>query len=194
MTPSASSKFCRRVTLLVALIVAPIATASTHAQASAPVSRTRNVVSAGLQVADESNGEIGVAIAIERNLFQLSHRVSLGGGITTGIRRSHFEGILGSDYSVIVVPVSGMLNLHYRIPNAPRLDMYAGLNAGVSLRRYQSKSCALEFDCVAERSSPTAAGIQWGARWTLRNSLHAWSEASAGKQGFTFAIGLSRPF
>ena len=149
----------------------------------------------GLLLGSESYGSVGAGGGFEVGFKNIENQVILGLGGSIGVLRSSFDGVLGTGYSQTSVPILGFVHGHYQLENVPKLDLYAGPAAGISLTRfsYDNGYCGTLVDCDSNNSD-VAVGVQAGARWALTPTVLGWAQVAGGTNMPFGNIGISFKF
>jgi hypothetical protein len=135
-------------TLTVALAAAALVPLASASAQEAAFGKGSKVLDLGIVIDDPT----GFAAAFEVGLIELAPNLTLGVGAT---------GSYQSESSVSLTWIAGMANVHYSLPDLPKLDLFAGAALGISRVSIDGLG-GLGLD---GSSSDVGVGINIGARY-----------------------------
>jgi hypothetical protein len=141
-------------TLALALVAAAVIPAVSASAQTAAFGKGTKIVDLGIVVDDPT----GFAGAFEVGLLELAPNLTLGVGAT---------GSYQSETGVSLTWIAGMANVHYSLPDMPKLDLFAGAALGIS----RVSIDVLEGLGLDGSSSDVGLGINIGARYMLTDKL-----------------------
>ena len=179
-------KFVRSLAL-VAGLAAPLSIAS--AQGGFGVGS--KLFSVGLLGGSTGYG-LGAGAAFEVGIKDFTPEVSLGiGGFAGFTQKTVNYGVVASNYSYTLrsIPVAAIGNVHYKIKDQPKLDLYGGLNLGFVKYSYSSSVTGFNSDNLG--SSDVALGLNVGARYDLTSSVAGLLQLSGGSNFPLYFVGVT---
>lgn len=153
------------------------AAASAQSTTSSPLfGKGTKLVSINLQTGGDYEGSTGLGGAFEVGVKPIGKNATLGLGVSIGLF-SESASFGGESITTSLVPLMATGNIHFGLPSAPKLALYAGASAG-----YIGASVSADFDgfqgSVSE--SESGFGVQGGARFQLTNKLLAHGQLGFG--------------
>jgi opacity protein-like surface antigen len=124
-----------------------------------------SIVSVGLLTGGDGNQGTGIGGQFEYGVLNFTPKVKLGVGGTLGYTRKSVAG-----FSYTGIPVYGIANAHFTLPDQPNLDLYAGVSVGFT--RFSFPARTLVGVGVAGGSSTNSGfGVQGGGRYKISDKL-----------------------
>jgi hypothetical protein len=124
-----------------------------------------SLVSVGLLTGGDGNQGTGVGGQFEYGLMDFSDQVKLGIGGAAGYTRKSIGG-----FSYTAIPIYGMANAHFVLPDQPALDLYAGVSVGFT--RFSVPSVTIGGVRAGGGSlTESGFGIQGGGRYKISDAL-----------------------
>lgn len=124
------------------------------------------IISAGLLTG--SAGGTGLGGAFEYSLLELAPKLRLGVGATLGY---YSDSDFGIDVSSIPILANG--NVHFALPEVPKLDLFAGLAVG-----FVRTSIDLLGESVSDNE--TVVGVNLGGRYFFTDKLAGVAQLGVG--------------
>jgi Outer membrane protein beta-barrel domain len=122
-------------------------------------------ISVGILTGGDGNQGTGVGAQFEYGLLNLSSNVMLGVGGSLGYTRKSVAG-----FSYTALPVYGIANAHFVLPDQPNVDLYAG--ASVGFTRFNVPSVTVGGIRTGGGSATNSGfGIQGGGRYKISDKL-----------------------
>jgi hypothetical protein len=144
-----------------AAVIPAVASAQKAAMAGGEVfGKGTKLVSVGLLAGGDGYPDFGFGGAFEYGLLDITPKIKLGIGGSAGYM---------TESSVTAIPVYGVGNLHFSIPNQPKLDLYAGASVGIT--RFSIDLPSGLGGLVDNSTTDSGIGIQGGARYAATKSL-----------------------
>ena len=159
------------------------------AQSSASFGKGTKVLSLGVMAGGDYEG-FGGGASVEVGVLEFTPKIKLGVGGMIGFVRSS-EGGLGFDYSFTQVPVMAIGNVHFEVPNQPKLDLYAGASVGIVRVSYSGDFAGIPG--IGGSTSDTGFGIQGGARYGIGDKMSLMGQVGIGDIPLLYA-GVSFKF
>ncbi len=172
--------------LAIAMLVAPARTLSAQAASSTFIKGDR-LASVGVMTGGDYDGT-GVGAMVEWGVASLTSKVQLGLGGFVGVQRNS-DGIGSVKVSTTVLPLMATGNLHFALPDQPKLDLYAGASLGF----IRASGDVSGVSGGSSSSTDTAVGIQGGARYIVASKLSVVGQVGLGDLPLIFA-GVSFKF
>jgi opacity protein-like surface antigen len=166
----------KKISLVTAVAILTPVFASAQMAAKKPAPSSKGItekgmshVSVGLLTGGDGNQGTGIGGQFEYGVFNLSSNVLLGVGGTVGYTRKSVAG-----FSYTAIPVYGIANAHFVLPDQPDLDLYAGVSVGFT--RVNVPTVTVGGIRVGGGSATNSGfGVQGGGRYKLTDkwSAHA---------------------
>jgi len=180
-------KTLRSLVLAAAAIVLPTALS---AQASATsFGKGTKILSLGLMTGGDYDG-FGGGASVEVGVVDFTPKIKLGvGGLIGYVRNSESFGL--SNYTFTAIPVMAIGNVHFEVPNQPKLDLYAGASVGIIRGSFSGSFTGIPGGGAS--NTDTGFGIQGGARYGIGDKLSVMGQIGIGDIPLLFA-GVSLKF
>lgn len=171
------------------MAVAALLAAPTHEAAAQAFQKGSKVLSLGVMAGGDYEG-FGGGGSFEVGILEIAPKIKLGvGGLIGYVRDSESFGL--SDYTLSVMPIMAIGNVHFEVPNQPKLDLYAGASAGIIRVSYSGDFVGIPG--VSASDSDTGFGIQGGIRYGVNDKTSLMGQIGFGDIPLLFA-GVSFKF
>lgn len=178
-------KFVRSLALVAAL-AAPLSIAS--AQSGFGVGS--KLFSVGLLGGGASNYGIGAGAAFEVGVKDFTPELSLGiGGFVGFTHRS--DSYFTTSISSTTIPIAAIGNVHYKLKDQPKLDLYGGLNLGFVHYSFSTDYPGYTAGSYGGGSSSLALGLDVGARYDFAPKVAGFVQLSGGSNFPLYFLGLT---
>ena len=175
-------KFVRSLALVAAL-AAPLSVA--HAQ----FATGSKLFSVGL-LGGGTNFGIGAGVAFEVGVKELAPDFTLGVGGFVGFTQKSYDCGVTCSYKFRAIPIAAIGNVHYKIKDQPKLDVYGGLSLGFT--NYSSSSDFAGFNSSNfGASSGLGFGAQVGARYDFAPNIAGLVQLGGGSNTALYLLGLT---
>ncbi len=169
-----------------ALIAAP--TQHVAAQEGAFMKGTK-ILSLGVMTGGDYEG-LGGGASFEVGIVDITPKIKLGvGGLFGYLRDSQDFGL--SEYTLTQTPIMAIGNVHFEVPNQPKLDLYAGASVGIIRVSYSGDFAGIPG--LSASDSDTGFGIQGGVRYGVGEKLSVMGQLGVGDIPLLFG-GISLKF
>lgn len=149
------------------------------------------IASIGILTGGDYEG-FGGGAAFEVGVKEFTPTLSLGLGGFVGYVKGDVGFSSVFDYNITQIPIMAQGNVHLAIPSQPKLDLYAGLSAGITRVSFDYEgSTPTGFDGVSD--SDFGIGFQVGARYAFSERAMGFAQLGASDIPLLFA-GLSFRF
>ncbi|MEP6764680.1 MAG: outer membrane beta-barrel protein [Gemmatimonadaceae bacterium] len=178
-------KFVRSLAL-VAGLAAPLSIASAQGGNFGVGSK---ILSVGL-LGGGNNFGIGGGVAFEVGAKELAPDFTLGVGGFIGFTQKTYDCSIGCTYTFRAIPIAAIGNVHYKLKDQPKLDLYGGLSLGFT--NYSSSSSYTGFNSDNfGASSGLGFGLQVGARYNLTDKVAGMLQLGGGSNTALYFLGLT---
>lgn len=159
------------------------------AQSSASFGKGTKVLSLGVMAGGDYEG-FGGGASVEVGVLEFTPKIKLGvGGMIGYVRSSESFGL--SKYTLAAMPVMAIGNVHFEVPNQPKLDLYAGASVGIVRVSYSGDFAGIPG--IGGSTSDTGFGIQGGARYGIGDKMSLMGQVGIGDIPLLYA-GVSFKF
>ena len=179
-------KFVRSFVIAAAL-VAPLSVAS--AQGDGFKVGTK-ILSIGLLGGGTGFG-IGAGAAYEVGVKELAPEWTLGVGGFVGFTSKSYDCGPACSYSFRAIPIDAIGNVHYRMKDNPKLDLYGGLSVGFTNFSASSSVNGFDYGLYGNTNSGLGIGGQVGARYDFTPKLGGFLQLGGGSNTAVYFIGVN---
>jgi hypothetical protein len=180
--------FVRSIAVAAAL-VAPLSVASAQKSSDGSFGVGTRELSVGLLGGSSGNYGIGAGAAFEVGVKELAPNFTLGLGAFVGFT-SKSEGVSGYSYTARTIPIAAVGNVHYKLQDQPKLDLYGGLNVGFVHYSFSSSDAYFNGYNYGS-SSDLALGVDIGARYDFAPKVAGFVQLSGGSAFPLYFVGLT---
>ena len=173
---------------LVAALAAPLSLASAQKGGDAVFNVGSKLLSVGV-IGGGSGFGVGAAVAYEVGVKELAPDWTLGVGGFVGFTSKSY-GYTTYDYTVRAIPIAAIGNVHYKIKDQPKVDVYGGLSIGFTNISVSSDNSAFN-DSFSAYSSGLGIGGQVGVRYAFSPKVLGLVQLGGGSNTSVFLAGLS---
>lgn len=178
-------KFVRSLALVAAL-AAPLSIASAQGGNFGVGSK---IFSVGLLGGGTGFG-IGGGAAFEVGVKELAPDFTLGVGGFVGYTQKSYNYSSTYNQTVRAIPIAAIGNVHYKIKDQPKLDLYAGLSLG-----FTNISVSSDFPGFNSNTSAYSSGLgfggQVGARYDFTPKVAGFVQLGGGSNTAVYFLGLT---
>ena len=150
------------------------------------------ILSVGVLTGGDYEG-FGGGASFEVGVLEFTPALSLGIGAFAGFVKGDVGFTSAFNYNLTQIPVMGIGNLHLAIASQPKLDLYAGLSAGIIRTSVSYDGNAPGSFGLADSNSDFGLGIQVGARYAFTERAMGFAQIGANDIPLLYA-GLSFKF
>ena len=156
---------------------------------SASFQKGTKVLSLGVMTGGDYEG-LGGGASFEVGVLDFTPSIRLGvGGMFGYLRDSQDFGL--SEYTLTQMPIMAIGNVHFELPNQPKLDLYAGASLGIIRVSYSGDFAGIPG--LNASDSDTGFGIQGGARYSIGEKISVMGQLGVGDIPLLFG-GISLKF
>lgn len=149
------------------------------------------ILSLGVMTGGDYEG-LGGGASFEVGILDIAPKVKLGvGGLFGYLRDSENVGL--AEYTLTQMPIMAIGNVHFELPNQPKLDLYAGASIGIIRVSYSGDFAGIPGLSSSASDSDSGFGIQGGARYGVGEKLSVMGQVGVGDIPLLFA-GISLKF
>ena len=150
------------------------------------------LLSVGVLTGGDYEG-FGGGAAFEVGVKEFTPTLSLGLGAFAGFVKGDVGFSSAFDYNITQIPIMAQGNVHLAIASQPKLDLYAGLSAGIVRVSVDFDGTAPGGFDLSESESDFGIGFQVGARYAFSDRAMGFAQLGASDIPLLFA-GLSFRF
>jgi hypothetical protein len=177
----------RTLAVAAAMLLPSVAFAQTAS--TRPFGRGSRIGSVGVLTGGNNYEGVGLGASFEVGMKEFTPTLSLGIGAMAGFVRGNYG--LFSNVTVTAIPVMAIGNVHLAIASQPKLDLYAGLSAGINRYSYSFDNAIAGFNGASD--SQFGIGVQVGARYAFTERAMGFAQVGASDIPLLYA-GLSFRF
>ena len=166
--------------------------ASSQAASTRPFGQGSRIGSIGVLTGGDYEG-FGAGASFEVGVAEFTPTLSLGVGAFAGYVRGDVGFSNVFNYNLTSIPLMAIGNVHLAIASQPKLDLYAGLSAGIVRTSISYDGTAPGSFGLEDSNSDSGFGFQVGARYGFTDRAMGFAQLGAGDIPLLYA-GLSFRF
>jgi hypothetical protein len=180
----------RTLAVAAALLLPSVAFAQTAS--TRPFGQGSRIGSVGILTGGDYEG-FGGGASFEVGVKEFTPTLSLGIGAFAGFVKGDVGFTSAFDYNVTQIPIMAIGNVHLALAGQPKLDLYAGLSAGIVRTSVSFDGTAPGGFDLSESDSEVGIGFQVGARYAFTERAMGFAQLGASDIPLLYA-GLSFRF
>lgn len=134
---------------------------------------------------------IGAGAAYEVGVKELAPEWTLGVGGFVGFTQKSYTCGAACDYTFRAIPIDAVGNVHYKMKDNPKLDLYGGLSIGFTNFSASSSVNGFDYGLYGNTNSGLGIGGQIGARYDLTPKLNGFLQLGGGSNTAVYFVGLT---
>ena len=157
-----------------------------------PFGQGSRILSVGVLTGGDYEG-FGAGASFEVGVAEFTPTLSLGVGAFAGYVKGDVGFSSLFNYNLTQMPIMGIGNVHLAIASQPKLDLYAGISAGIIRTSIDYEGTAPGTFGLEDSNSDFGIGFQVGARYAFTDRAMGFAQLGASDIPLLYA-GLSFRF